>query len=523
MTRSKVLFATASLLIAGTSHAQFLTPNVTNVAGPTTVQSGNLQFTNFGLVGAGRISALARDARNETLGSISSMTIDPTTWAYNSQTGELSGTLLTLPDRGYNDPGNGVFSDYVGRVQRFDMTFTPYAGPNLPQVKASQNQIGLTYTGLTTLIDERGIPTTGEDPAAGTRLAFGLPVPDAANGKMSLDAEGLVLMPDGSYYVSDEYASSIYHFNAAGQLTGLISPPGALLPVTAGNVNFNSTAAPTTGRRNNQGMEGLSITPDGKYLLAVNQSGSLQDLTNDGNQDNRKLTRVLVYDIQGNPTPASPIEHYVLELPTFDSNGDGSALDRTAAQSEVLALSKDQFLVLSRDGIGLGVAGSAPIVYKSILLADTTGATNLAGTAYEGITSVVTAGQLNPSITPVSTVEALNMLNPTQLALVGMNLDYAGPGTLTAMSEKQEGLALVPALDTPATDDYYLFIGNDNDFLTTNGNMLDGNGIDNNYNAGLDNDSVILAYHVRIAVVPEPTSLAMLGILAGAGLIRRRR
>ncbi len=35
--------------------------------------------------------------------------------------------------------------------------------------------------------------------------------------------------------------------------------------------------------------------------------------------------------------------------------------------------------MLARDGAGVG-AGKAPIVYKSILLVDVTGATNLAGT-----------------------------------------------------------------------------------------------------------------------------------------------
>ena len=59
------------------------------------------------------------------------------------------------------------------------------------------------------------------------------------------------------------------------------------------------------------------------------------------------------------------------------------------------------------DGLGRGVAANASAsttpVFKSILLVDTTGATNLAGTSYEtGATPVATNGNLLPAIVPVA-------------------------------------------------------------------------------------------------------------------------
>ena len=139
----------------------------------------------------------------------------------------------------------------------------------------------------------------------------------------------------------------------------------------------------------------------------------------------------------------------MLQLPVFNNNGSGAAPDRTAAQSEMLALNDTQFLVLARDGLGRGVAANASTsttaVFKSILLVDITGATNLAGTTYEtSNTPIATNGALLPAIVPVQQVELINMLNPTQLARVGMNLTRLPLSNPTTLSEKIEAMALAP-------------------------------------------------------------------------------
>jgi len=80
------------------------------------------------------------------------------------------------------------------------------------------------------------------------------------------------------------------------------------------------------------------------------------------------------------------------------------------------------------------------------------------------------------------------------------------------LSEKWEGLVLLPALDPLAPRDWFLFVANDNDFLTT-----DGFHAGEAYAADFDNDTMFLAYRVRIAEVPEPAT--PVGLLLGLGLL----
>ncbi len=346
---------------------------------------------------------------------------------------------------------------------------------------------------------------TGKDPGSNVVDRGGVSLPSPAGGegagRISLDSEGLAYARDGSFYVSDEYAASIYHFDAHGRLTGVIPAVPALMPHTNGAIDFNSVKPGDSGRRNNQGLEALAITPDGKRLVTILQSATVQD-TDGKAQQTRNVTRILVYDISKQATPHAPIGHYVLELPVYTEAGDGSPPDRTAAQSEMAALSDHQFLVLARDSIGRGsgVSSSKTPIVKSVLLVDTAGATNLAGTRYETSSQpVAQAGKVIDGIVPVQAAELIDILNPVQLRRLGMNLDTL-PSTPTTLSEKQEAMGLLPALDPAAPDDYFLLIGNDNDFEAKDG-LVDGIPFDASlkgpHGTG-DNDNVILVYRLTL-------------------------
>jgi hypothetical protein len=138
VSRSAVLLLALAGLAAPAAAQQYTTPNVINTAGPVSTSLNGTPFTNYGLVGVGRISASMLDAQGSTFGSVSSLAITPGSWGYNAATGQFSGQFQTLPDRGRNDPVNNVYVDYQARIQRLNFTFTPsYAGRALRRTRSS--------------------------------------------------------------------------------------------------------------------------------------------------------------------------------------------------------------------------------------------------------------------------------------------------------------------------------------------------------------------------------------------------
>jgi len=488
-----------------------LAPN-TGAWNPSGVFLNGTDFVNLGLQGVGRIPANSIDpVTGESVGSISDMQISG--WKKNLD-GSYSGSFHFLPDRGYNS--GVIYSNYAARINDFSFNFTPYTGT---APITAQNQVAMTFAGSRRFrYDHDGnaatapIFTTGLL-ADGTASLFGTTVPvTVANttqsdgtfaNRLTVDAEGLILdvrpAKAGTGWVSDEYGPYIYHFNAAGQIDGQVQLPTALVPHREGTPYFFNSPANDSGRRENQGMEGIAQSPDGTRLFALLQSATLQDSAS-GNQ-NRFNTRVLVYDIHASDTPSDPIRQYVIQLPRIDTDGNGS-VDRTGAQSSILALNNHQLLILSRDGNGRGASG-AP-VFKSILLAELLlGATDIDGTFDAEAAAVAPAAVLNASVTPLTWTEALNMLGKlgsSTLELAKFNLNINGPPNddINSLSEKWEALSMVSANDPANPNDYFLFIGNDNDFASQTGVYKDAAGALQSYNAGLENDSLVLAYRVRM-------------------------
>src|SRR5450432_1586102 len=350
----------AALLVAPVAAlAQFTTPHVIATPGDVTNALGSTTLINHGLVGVGHISASALDSFGETFGSCSSMQI--TGWTANGD-GSYSGTLNILPDRGYNS-GN-FYADYAARINQVNFKFTPYTNSaniggttDLEKLNAQTNQFtfgGISGVKFTYFDPNTGSNsfTTGLDPGTSSTTLFGQTMPYVTTyvgqqspgvtnlvtytgiNKLPLDSEALIIKTDGSGYVGDEYGANIYYFNPAKQIVGAIVPPPAFQPHSPVNVlNYTSASTPLNGRRNNQGFEGVSLSPDGTRLFALLQTACVQDGTQSANNQNAKNTRLLIYDVSGNPTPARPIAEYALTLPTYKGNGNGSPADKTCAQS----------------------------------------------------------------------------------------------------------------------------------------------------------------------------------------------
>jgi hypothetical protein len=460
------------------------------------VTVGSLTLVNKGLVGVGRIPADQRDGLGETFGSGSGLAADPKTWTRTAD--EYSGTFYLLPDRGYNVSGT---TDYRARLYKLAISFKPVADAAALPAGDRQRGVAVSLADTILLTDAAGQSLTGLDPLEGgiRKAANGLPnLPEAATGRVALDPEAVVLMPDGSFFISDEYGPYIYRFSAAGRMLSAIRPPDAFIPMRDGKQNFSSNNPgpgaqapkpkdPETGRQNNQGFEGLALTPNGKFLVVILQSATRQD--GGTSPETRQNTRMLYYDIADLNTPKLVREH-VVPLPMF-KNAEGKT--RVAAQSELFALDDNHFLLLSRDsgnGYGYELATS---LYRRIDVLDTSGATNIAGSKYDGIVPVAPKGKIEAGIVPATLAPFIDINDNAQLNKFGLH--NGEPNDRNNLSEKWEGMAVVPAFDPANPQDFFLFVSNDNDFITQNGYQV---GAAYKDDSGADIDTIFLVYRVAL-------------------------
>ncbi len=459
-----------------------------------TVTIGDLVFVNKALVGVGRLPADLRDKFGETFGSGSGIAVDPKSWVRTPD--GYQGTFYMLPDRGYNVRET---TDYRARINKLSIAFKPLDDPQAPPPAQRQRSVAATLVDTIPLTDQAGEPLTGLDPDSIRPAANGLPdLPQAANGRISIDSESLVLLPDGSFFVGDEYGPYIYRFSPTGRLLAAIRPPQALIPKRKGKDQFasNNPGAgaqapdppnPETGRQNNQGFEGLTLTPGGKFLVAALQSAPRQD--GGTSAETRRYARLLYYDIVDLDRPKLAREQ-VIPLPVFE-NAQGRA--RVAAQSELLALDETFFLLLCRDaGNGYGVDG-ATSRYRSIELLDTARATNIAGLPYDGTVPVAPNGKLAAGVVPATLTRYIDINNNAELRKFGLH--NGEPNDRNNLSEKWEGMTLVPALDPANPNDYFLFVTNDNDFITQHGYQA---GAEYRDASGVEVDTMLLVYRITL-------------------------
>ena len=491
--------ATILLLTAGIASAQ-------------SVSFKGQAFVSKGLVGVARVPSNAVDQFGETLGGFGSgMAMDLDSW-HKNRDGSFGGTLYMLPDRGWNTQGT---TDFRGRLHRFEVTLNPIYSGSTP----SQNQLQLQYKSSALFHRWGGVLTTGLDPSAvqpATPDFPELPVVAASNGKISVDDEAVVHVGDGTVWVSDEYGPYVYHYSHDGALLHVIRPPDAFIPMrrdTSGylveNFSANSppigvtynTGNPESGRQNNQGFEGLAMSPDRKTLFILLQSALIQDLNPVSSSTiklTRNNTRLLAYDLRHRDPRL--VGEYVVQLPRFQDQTTTKPTLLTAAQSELLALNDHQFLVLARDSNGGFTAKSPGSVYRSVDLLDISGATNIAGTAFDKAgTPVAPLGILNSSITPATYQKFLDINDNSQLNRFGLH--NGAPSDGNDLYEKWESMAVVPIGDRQAPNDYFLFVGSDNDFITQQGRMAGQSYADA---SGANVDTLVLVYRVTLPTYIRP-------------------
>ncbi|MDR1679390.1 MAG: esterase-like activity of phytase family protein [Prevotellaceae bacterium] len=263
-----------------------------------------------------------------------------------------------------------------------------------------------------------GIPNSKGDGAT-NETAYNLQGEIIANtDRRGIDPEGLALAPDGSFWISDEYAPYILHFDSKGLLIEEFSPFNGVLP------------AHYATRRPNRGMEGLTISKDGNTLYGIMQSPLYYP--DKSTKDKSQILRIVSIDIA-----TRKVSEYLYRLENPDM-----------AVSEIIALNNSEFLVLERDG-DFPQHGKG---FKKIFKINLSKATNVAGDS--SYFETMTAGELSK----------------TNIRLVEKQL-YVD--ILAAIPhyphDKPEGIALITAKKGAV-----LYIVNDDDFAINAPAVPDG-------------------------------------------------
>ncbi|OBZ77982.1 hypothetical protein A0H81_01866 [Grifola frondosa] len=439
------------------------------------VQLAGQTFVNKGLVAFGLIPSNFTESTGDTLGGIGSAIALKRDSFLQRSDGTFAGTFIVQPDRGFNVDGT---IDYQARQHQIDFVLSPYYSANNLSFDDALNTLQLTYRDTLLYFERHMTKTSGLDALAVRAQQWGFPlVPDADPqmpiastnyDHLTVDAEGLVLNADGTFWVSEEYGPYIY----------LMSPNEE-----NGALNFTSATDPATGRAGNQGFEGLTADPSGTTLYALLQSATIQDGGN--NKSTSRYTRLLAYDIS-DPLVARPmlVGEFVVPLPQ-------SKKGKTRAASELHFVSDDIFLVLSRDGDGHG-GSSDKSSYKQADLLDISTATDIHATKFDDPRNpIATNGTLDGSITPGTYVSFVSFIDDTQLARFGLH--NGKPADQTLIDAKWESLALASCRDPEFPQDFFLFTAADNDFLSTQGVAL---GVP--FDAGIDNDNQFMVFRVTL-------------------------
>jgi hypothetical protein len=409
-------------------------------------------------------------------------------------------------DRG---PGGGLI-DFAPRLHQFAL------GIN------ADGSVGGFALQKTVVFKKDGQPFTGLNP----KLA---PQADKSVLGSSLDPEGIAIRANGNFLVADEYGPSLYEFDKDGNYIRSFTTPANLVPRDASGLNYvDGRGTITSGRQDNRGFEGLTLSKDGKTAYAI-----LQDpLVNEGAQNDGRRSRnvrLVAFDVASGEATAQYI--YQLEpradinqrVP--DNNFNATSQGRNIGVSSIVALGNGKFLVLERDNRGLGVDDPnalVPVGSKRAYLIDLAGATDVSGISLAG-TSDLPAG-----VVPVAKTLWLDIA--AELAAAGITIP-----------EKMEGLALGPLIDGGMS----LVVVTDNDFsVTQTGEGVQfsvctsgAGGISSQVALGLacpDGQSLIPSHALVFRVsgadlaavgVPEPGTWALM--IGGFGLVgaqlRRRR
>lgn len=284
-------------------------------------------------------------------------------------------------------------------------------------------------------------------PASGRPNGVGRdePILDAETGSSlppdhaGIDPEGLVALPDGSFWATEEYRPSLLRVTASGEVIERHVPAGVTLPEADAHVIADLPAC-YGDRRDNRGFEGLAISADARRLFVLLQSPLDHPVKGAAKQTGN--VRLLVVDA----ATGEPLAEHIYRLgdPAEPGWATAGAPPEDGKLCGLAALADGSLLVLEQADGGLArLYRVDPAAATDTLPATISGE----GEALETIADLAAAGFVP---LPKTLVADLAPLLPQIRADIGHPADAA---------VKLEGLAVL--------DERRVMLVNDNDFGVT--------------------------------------------------------
>ena len=329
--------------------------------------------------------------------------------------------IVTISDRGPNFPCaearqvTGIDGKTLCHgVKHARIYPVPDYSPSIYTVRLNDDGT-FTVKDAIALKDARGVPINGLlNPltVATTENAIdgaGKPLPQNPD---AVDAEGIVKLSDGSYWVSEENAPSVMHVAASGRILQRFVPAGTEKDFAGAHYEIvGALPAIFAKREGNRGLEGLAISPDERFLYTVMQN----PLANPDSKAYAKARNSRILKIER--ATMKPVGEYIYQLADpMSFRLDPSTKQNAPRISELSALGPDRLLVLER----------------------TEGTTKLFEVTLAGATDILGGKWDDPATSP--TLEQTNDLGPTGVTPVAKRLRFDSADHPTIPS-KLEGIA----------------------------------------------------------------------------------
>ncbi|WP_421656156.1 choice-of-anchor I family protein [Leptothermofonsia sp. ETS-13] len=343
--------------------------------------------------------------------------------------------FITHTDRGPNGESTGInrpflLPDFVPEIIRFEL---------------NRETSEITITERIQLQSAPGVPLSGLPNTAinsNTNTPYNDEVPVDLVGNLlhrdllGADIEGIVVAPDNTFWMVDEYRPAIYHFDAEGVLIDRFVPIGTAAAAGEPVGTFGTEVLPAVlgQRRQNRGFEAVAFQ-DGKVYAFVQSPIRNPETLSNATLNGLQNIRIVEFDPV---TQATRQFIYVMDNPPTVSATD----TRADKIGDAVAIGNGEFLVVERDDDAID---SDPLgqIQKKIYRFSLQGATEIS------------------NLPNLINGKSLDQMTLTELAAAGvtpirktLHVDLATAGYNTV--EKVEGLTLI--------DRNTIAVINDNDF-----------------------------------------------------------